>query len=79
MSSNQHAPVAKINLPKGMENIMTSRPSRYAVDRPVDPSRSPPTFVSPVSADVTDAPYSAENIVQPRNSASYTGIYLLRL
>ena len=60
-----------------MENIMTSRPSRYAVDRSVDPSRSPPSYVSPESADATDAPYSAENIVQPRHSASYTGICLL--
>ena len=73
MSSSQ--PAAKINLPKGMENIMTSRSSRYAVDCPVDP----PSYVSR-PGDNTDAPYSAENLV-PRNSASYnTGnslIYVL--
>lgn len=49
---------------------MTSRSSRYAVDRPVDPSRSPPYYRSP-SLDETDSPYSAENSVQPRHSASY--------
>ena len=76
MSSNQHAPVAKINLPKGMENIITSRPSRYEVGFPVDPTLSSPTYVSPVSADVSDPLYSTENIVQPRHSA-YSGICFL--
>ncbi len=66
---SQQEPAAKINLPKGMENIMTSRPpARYAVDRSVDPERSPPSYKSP---DQTDAPYSAENNVQPRDSAHY--------
>ena len=68
--SNQPAPAAKINFPKGMENIMTSRPSRYAVDRSVDPDRSPPPYKSP-RLDQIDAPYSAENLVQLRHSASY--------
>ncbi|XP_028405512.1 sodium-dependent neutral amino acid transporter B(0)AT2-like [Dendronephthya gigantea] len=68
--SNKPKPAAKINFPKGMENIMTSRPSRYAVDRSVDPDRSPPPYKSP-RLNQTDAPYSSENIVQPRHSASY--------
>ena len=48
---------------------MTSSPSRYAVDRSVDPKQSPPSYGAP--KDEIDSPYSVDNHVQSRNSASY--------
>lgn len=74
MSSSQPAPVTKINLPKGMENIMMTRSSSYVVDRPVDrPKRSPPSYTSPDSLEMTDSPFAAENSVQHRHSQSFAG------
>jgi hypothetical protein len=50
---------------------MTTRPTRYAVDRSVDPERSPPSYQSPLQ-DQTDSPYHVDNHVQSRNSTSGT-------